>query len=129
MGVFQNNLMGAAAAAASASTDFYSYQIANSLRGSAAGDTTLKFTAGTPTSTTKMTMSFWVKRHTPDSTDAGANNVFTTGTGGGTYFYIAYNATLTMENTGGNQGTGYLLYPKHSFLGLYQLKLGKYREG
>ena len=89
MGVFQNNLMGAAAAAASASTDFYSYQIANSLRGSAAGDTTLKFTAGTPTSTTKMTMSFWVKRHTPDSTDAGANNVFTTGTGGGNYFYIA----------------------------------------
>ena len=109
MGVFQNNLMGAAAAAASASTDFYSYQIANSLRGSAAGDTTLKFTAGTPTSTTKMTMSFWVKRHTPDSTDAGANNVFTTGTGGGNYFYIAYNATLTMENSGGNQGTGYLL--------------------
>ena len=89
--------------------DFYSYQIGNSLRGSAAGDTTLKFTAGTPSSTDIMTMSFWVKRHTPNSTDAGANNVFTTGTGGGNYFYIAYNATLTMENSGGNQGTGYLL--------------------
>ena len=110
MGIFQNHLMGAAAAAASAgATGFYSYQIANSIRGSAAADTTLKFTAGTPTSTTKMTMSFWVKRYTPNSTDAGANNVFTTGTGGGNYFYIAYNATLTMENTGGNQGTGYLL--------------------
>ena len=110
MGIFQNNLMGAAAAAASAGGGgFYDYQIANSIRGSAAGDTTLKFTAGTPTSTTKMTMSFWVKRHTPDSTNAGANNVFTTGTGGGNYFYIAYNATLTMENSGGNQGTGYLL--------------------
>ncbi len=90
-------------------TGFYEYQIANSIRGSAAGDTTLKWTAGTPSSTDIMTMSFWVKRHTPDSTDAGANNVFTTGTGGGNYFYIAYNATLTMENTGGNQGTGYLL--------------------
>ena len=32
MGVFQNNLMGAAAAAASASTDFYEYQIDKSLR-------------------------------------------------------------------------------------------------
>jgi len=90
-------------------SDFYPYQIGNSLRGSAAGDTTLKFTAGTPSSTDIMTMSFWVKRHTPNSTNAGANNVFTTGTGGGNYFYIAYNATLTMENTGGNQGTGYLL--------------------
>jgi hypothetical protein len=97
------------AISAPADTGFYPYQIANSIRGSASGNSTLKFTAGTPTSTTKMTMSFWVKRHTPDSTDAGANNVFTTGTGGGNYFYIAYNATLTMENTGGNQGTGYLL--------------------
>ncbi|QDP46226.1 MAG: hypothetical protein Tp1124SUR272871_52 [Prokaryotic dsDNA virus sp.] len=97
------------AISAPADTGFYDYQIANSIRGSASGNSTLKFTAGTPTSTTKMTMSFWVKRHTPDSTDAGANNVFTTGTGGGNYFYIAYNATLTMENTGGNQGVGYLL--------------------
>ena len=54
-------------------TGFYEYQIANSIRGSAGDDRTLKFTAGTPTSTTKMTMSFWVKRHTPNSTDAGAN--------------------------------------------------------
>lgn len=62
MGIFQNHLMGAAAAAASAgATGFYSYQIANSIRGSAAADTTLKFTAGTPTSTTKMTMSFGLK--------------------------------------------------------------------
>ena len=97
------------ATGATPSAGFYEYQIANSILGSAAGDTTLKWTAGTPSSTDIMTMSFWVKRHTPDSTDAGANNVFTTGTGGGNYFYIAYNATLTMENTGGNQGTGYLL--------------------
>ena len=75
MGVFQNNLMGAAAAAASASTDFYSYQIANSIRGSAAADTTLKFTAGTPTSSDTFTMAYWVKRHN-DSTDDAANKLF-----------------------------------------------------
>ena len=89
--------------------NFYEYQIANSLRGSAAGDTTLKFTAGTPTSTDVMTMSCWVKRHTPNSTNAAANNIFTTGTGGGAYFYMALSAGLDIENTGGNAGAGYLL--------------------
>ena len=107
MGVFQNNLMGAAAAAASASTDFYSYQIANSIRGSAAADTTLKFTAGTPTSSDTFTMAYWVKRHN-DSTDDAANNIFVTGTGGGTYFYISLGLDLFFEGAGGNWSTSYL---------------------
>ena len=43
MGVFQNNLMGAAAAAASAGGgDFYTHQIANSLRNSASQNGTLQ---------------------------------------------------------------------------------------
>jgi len=79
--------------------NFYEYQIANSLRGSAAGDTTLKFTAGTPTSTDVMTMSCWVKRHTPNSTNDATCNIFTTGTGGGAYFYMALSAGLDIENT------------------------------
>jgi len=95
--------------APSAGGNFYEYQIANSLRGSAAGDTTLKFTAGTPTSTDVMTMSCWVKRHTPNSTNDATCNIFTTGTGGGAYFYMALSAGLNLENTGGNQGGGYLL--------------------
>ncbi len=107
MGVFQNNLMGAAAAAASASTDFYSYQIANSIRGSAAADTTLKFTAGTPTSSDTFTMAYWVKRHN-DSTDDAANNIFVTGTGGGTYLYISLGLDLFLEGAGGNWSTSYL---------------------
>ena len=107
MGVFQNNLMGAAAAAASASTDFYSYQIANSIRGSAAADTTLKFTAGTPTSSDTFTMAYWVKRQTT-STDDAANNIFVTGTGGGTYLYISLGLDLFLEGAGGNWSTSYL---------------------
>ena len=107
MGVFQNNLMGAAAAAASASTDFYSYQIANSIRGSAAADTTLKFTAGTPTSSDTFTMAYWVKRQT-NSTDDAANNIFVTGTGGGTYLYISLGLDLFLEGAGGNWSTSYL---------------------
>jgi hypothetical protein len=70
--------MGAAAAAASAGgADFYEYQIANSIRGSADDDRTLKFTAGTPTSADTFTMAYWVKRQTDSTTDS-ANNIFVT---------------------------------------------------
>ena len=62
MGVFQNNLMGAAAAAASAGgADFYSHQIANSARFTGSG--TMSRTAGTPTNVDKFTISCWVKGH------------------------------------------------------------------
>jgi len=61
MGVFQNNLMGAAAAAASASTDFYSHQIANSMR--FAGVQDLDRSRSSAGSTTTSSISFWVKRN------------------------------------------------------------------
>ena len=92
-----------------AAGDFYSYQIANSLRNSAAQNGTLKFTAGTPTSTDVMTFACWFKRHTPNETDSAANNIITTGTGGGNYFFIAFGNQFHGENAGGNQGGGYLL--------------------
>jgi len=86
---------------ASGDTDFYDYKIASSLRNSAGQDGTLKFTAGTPTSSDTFTMSCWVKRYTT-STDDGANNIFVCGTGGGTYLYISLGADLQIEGTGGN---------------------------
>ena len=108
MGVFQNNLMGAAAAAASGGggSDFYEYQIANSIRNSAAQDGTLKITAGTPTSRQKFTFSYWVKRY--DDSDSSSDNViFTTGTGGGAYLFWSFaSCDFQMEGTGGGW-TGY----------------------
>ena len=104
MGVFQNNLMGAAAAASAGGGDFYTHQIANSVRNSAAQDGTLKFTAGTPTSGTTFTMSYWVKRY-DNGTDGGATNIFVTGTGGGTYIFIGFGANIFDINfTGGIYG-------------------------
>ena len=105
MGVFQNNLMGAAAAAASAGGgDFYSHQIANSVRNSDSQDGTLKFTAGTPTSGTTFTMSYWVKRY-DNETDSGKLNIFVTGTGGGTYVFWGFkNNNFQAEFTGGTYG-------------------------
>ena len=110
MGVFQNNLMGAAAAAASAGGgDFYEHQIANSIRGSAAGNTTLKWTAGTPTSRDTFTLSYWVKRYT-DDTDGAANNIFVAGTGGATYFIIGFSANdFWVEGAGGNYSNSWLI--------------------
>ena len=68
MGVFQNNLMGAAAAAASAGgADFYDYQIANSYR-SMAG---VGYFTRTPSSAGNRkiyTISFWFKRTLLSST-------------------------------------------------------------
>ena len=111
MGVFQNNLMGAAAAAASAGGgDFYSHQIANSLRNSAAQDGTLKRTAGTPTSSDTFTLSYWVKRYNISSAGS-ANNIFVAGTGGGTYVIVGYRGTdneFQFEAAGGNYTGGYM---------------------
>ncbi len=107
MGVFQNNLMGAAAAAASAGGgDFYTHQIANSIRNSAAQNGTLQFTAGTPTSSTTFTMSYWVKRYT-NTTDGDDTNIFVTGTGGGAYAFMAFGGnTWQFQPYGGSWGTG-----------------------
>jgi len=109
MGVFQNNLMGAAAAAASAGGgDFYSYQIANSIRNSASQNGTLKRTAGTPTSSDTFTMSYWVKRY-DDSDTSSDNVVFTSGTGGGSYMFWSFaSCDFQLEATGGNWASGYM---------------------
>ena len=104
MGVFQNNLMGAAAAASAGGGDFYDHQIANSLRNSAAQDGTLKFTAGTPTSSTTMTMSYWVKRYT-NGTSGGDNNIFVTGTGGASYLIVGFGSNYwQFQPYGGSWG-------------------------
>jgi len=105
LGANKQALMGAAGAAGGG-TNFYSYQIANSIRGSASQNGTLQFTAGTPTSSTTMTMSYWVKRYTT-STDGGANNIFVTGTGGGAYIIMGFSSNAwQFQPYGGSWGTG-----------------------
>ena len=91
MGVFQNNLMGAAAAASAGGGDFYSHQIANSTRYNQSASAHMYRTNGTPTNADKCTMSAWVKR-----TKLGSHTAFTgaydsAGWGGG---YL----TIGMEN-------------------------------
>ncbi len=87
MGVFQNNLMGAAAAAASAGGgDFYSHQIANSVRFNASATAHMYHTQGTPTNVDKCTISFWVKR-----AKLGAARYGMTGSGAsGDYTFITF---------------------------------------
>jgi hypothetical protein len=110
MGIFQNNLMGAAAAAASASTDFYDHQIANSIRMSNDNDSTLKITAGTPTSNKTFTYSWWMKKYTQGNNTTQDSNVFTAGTGGGTYVFFAFTGDSNQDDatnfnfTGGGYG-------------------------
>jgi len=63
MGVFQNNLLaGAAAAASSGASGFYEYQIEQSARFDRASDSRLTRTFGTASSLKKFTISFWLKR-------------------------------------------------------------------
>jgi len=61
MGVFQNHLMGAAAAAAGASTSFYDYQIEQSCRFENASNSSLERATAFSAITT-FTFSTWVKR-------------------------------------------------------------------
>ena len=86
--------------------DFYEHQIVSSLRNSSAQDGTLQFTAGTPSSSTTMTMSYWVKRY--DNNAAGSlNNIFVTGTGGSAYIIIGMHAnTWNFQANGGSWGGG-----------------------
>ena len=87
---------------------FYSHQIASSIRNSAAQSGTLKWTAGTPTSRTQFTMSYWVKRYNT-SGGSSTNLVFTSGTGGGSYMFWGFSGTdFDLQATGGNWSTGYL---------------------
>ena len=77
MGVFQNNLMGAAAAAASAGGDFYDHQIANSVRWDSGY---LKWTPGSAGNRQVWTFSCWVKKAIqPGNTDVMLLNAGTSG--------------------------------------------------
>jgi len=74
MGVFQNNLMGAAAAAASAGGNFYTHQIANSVRIPATSSTSssngrLTRTFSTVDSSVHWTLNFWIKRSALEGTN------------------------------------------------------------
>ena len=63
MGIFQNNLMGAAAAAASAGgAGFYDYQIEQSVRFDAASSSTLRRTPSSAGNRTTWSFSAWIKR-------------------------------------------------------------------
>jgi len=92
---------------AAPSGDFYTHQIASSIRNSQAQDGTLKITAGTPTSRKTFTYSWWWKRYNT-STATQSTNIFTAGTGGGTYvFWTFTNSSLMQANfnfTGGSFG-------------------------
>ena len=70
MGVFQNNLMGAAAAAASASTDFYDYQITNSCRFNGTDQALERSFTSAPSDADKKAISVWIKRSGSTGTDS-----------------------------------------------------------
>ena len=91
-------------------SDFYSHQIASSLRNSGAQDGTLKWTAGTPTSSKTFTLSYWVKKYT-NSTALDDQNIFVAGTGGGTYFIIGFNTgpEFWSEGAGGNFSNSWMI--------------------
>ena len=68
---------------------FYNYSIENSVRMSDASNTTLQWTAGTPSSSTTWTMSFWIKRWN-QSTNQGVNEFFSAGTSGSAYSFFSF---------------------------------------
>ena len=121
MGVFQNNLMGAAAAAASAGGNFYTHQIDNSVRipapsGTSSSNGRLTRTFSTVDSNVHFTLNFWIKRSAIEgSNPVGAArllNVFTprSGTSGSVLQEFGFSATgsygagdafvITNTNTG-----------------------------
>ena len=92
MGIFQNNLMGAAAAAASAGGgDFYTYQIPYSARFDGSTSTIIKTWGADPTSTTKKTISVWLKRSLVGN--ATAQRIITAGAGSTGSYYLSGSLT------------------------------------
>ena len=106
MGILANS---SAISAPAGGADFYEHQIASSIRNSASQNGTLKFTAGTPTSSDKFTMSYWVKRY-DDSNTSSDNVVFTSGTGGGAYMFWSFaSCNFQLEAVGGNWAGAYMI--------------------
>ena len=77
--------------------DFYDYQIANSVRMSKSAGSTLKITAGTPTSADTFTYSWWWKRYSVTDTSTNSTLVFCAGTGGATYVFFTFTNGSTMQ--------------------------------
>jgi hypothetical protein len=109
MGVFQNNLMGAAAAAASAGgAGFYTHQIANSCRFNRPNASKLSRALGTATANTKWTFSSWVKLSSFSTGTSDGRNIFG-GTGS------TYGLKLGFEGATANaQQLLFLDYPSNS---------------
>jgi hypothetical protein len=84
-----NFAMSNVAGASAQGGGFYPYLIDNSLRMSDADNTTLQWTAGTPSSSTTWTMSFWIKRWN-QSTNQGVNEFFSAGTSGSAYSFFSF---------------------------------------
>jgi hypothetical protein len=115
MGVFQNNLLAGAAAAASAGgAGFYSYQIEQSVRFEKASNSRLTRTFGTPSSQTAFTISFWFKRWGLYAEASAAEQImsrsggFQAGTGGALVFDSTIQDSLnfySLGSTGANQRT------------------------
>ena len=106
LGANKQALMGAAGSSGTAD-NFYTHQIANSVRMSLSGNSTLKFTPGTPTSGKTFTYSWWFKKYDIASTSTQASNVFCAGTGGATYVFWPFQASggkFDGNFTGGNFG-------------------------
>jgi hypothetical protein len=96
MGVFQNNLLAGAAAAASAGgAGFYDYQIEQSARFDKASSSTLKFDVTSAGDRTAWAFSTWFKFGLLNSADSGSNGYSTIfGSGrSGQYDYIAFYKT------------------------------------
>ena len=94
MGVFQNNLLAGAAAAASAGgAGFYSYQIEQSLRMTYAESTQLIRTLGTASDRKKVTMSYWFKAHIPFNSTQRETQQVTAGTSGSAYYLSMQSVT------------------------------------
>ena len=104
MGVFQNNLMGAAAAAASAGgADFYDHQIANSCRFQDSANSHMYVSMGTATNVDKYTFSTWFKHC--DWTN-GEGFVFSIGSGTLENLRYTYNSgNATFYGYVGNNGS------------------------
>lgn len=106
LGANKQALMGAAGSSGG-SDNFYTHQIANSVRMSLSGNSTLKFTPSTPTSGKTFTYSWWFKKYDIASTSTQASNVFCAGTGGGTYVFFPFQSSggkFDGNFTGGNFG-------------------------
>lgn len=73
-------------------TTFFNKTIDNSLRMSDADNSSLQWSAGTPSSTSIWTMSFWIKFWDPEAGQA-ATEFFSAGTGGATYSFFSLNSS------------------------------------